>query len=395
MRRIMDPHQFRTWVAFLLLITAAIVIFHAVSHANVFFGWLGGFFRIISPFIVGFMIAYVLGIPRESIERLLAKTGKDGKGWVVRRKRGLSVLITYVVSIAMLWFLSSLVFPHIYANITDFIAFLPTLVENISGWVHDLQYVEGLAFIDINWEYTAENITLDNLMELFSGLFTAENIAQVAGDTIVAAGSFLFRSALALISSIYFMLEGQKVGKFGRRALRSVTSTKVYATIVKYGREINQYFKRYIYCQVLDAVILGTIMTIALTIMGASYALALGPMLGVANLIPYFGAIVGTMAAFVIILVADGPQLGVIAGVVMVIIQQVDANFIFPRLLGGSLKISPLLVIIGISIGGAYYGIIGMVVAIPIATVIRNIIEDLMLYRESRKMKKSESEVES
>jgi len=226
-------------------------------------------------------------------------------------------------------------------------------------------------------------------LESFSGLFSTDNLT-IVGDAIVATGSFVFRTALAIISSVYFMLEGDKVGKFSRRALRAIASKKVYAIIVKYGREINQYFKRYIYCQVLDAVILGTIMTLALSVMGTSYALALGPMLGVANLIPYFGAIIGTLAAFIIILVADGTQMGIIAGVVMIIIQQVDANFIFPRLLGGSLKISPLLVIIGISIGGAYYGIIGMIVAIPIATVLRNIIEDLMLYRESKKAKRTE-----
>ena len=383
MRKIMDPHQFRTWVAFLLLIAAAIVIFHAVSHAGVFFGWLAGFFRIISPFIAGFMIAYVLGIPRERLEKLLAKTGKNGKGWIMRRKRGLSVLITYLVTIGLLWLLSALVFPQIYANVRDFGEFLPILTENIADFIYQLQYNESLSFID--WVDISEFITLDSIM----GLFSTDDLS-VVGDAIVATGSFIFRFALAIISSIYFMLEGDKVGKFARRALRAITSIKVYATIVKYGREINQYFKRYIYCQVLDAVILGTIMTIALSIMGTSYALALGPMLGIANLIPYFGAIIGTLAAFIIILVADGTQMGVIAGIVMLVIQQIDANFIFPRLLGGSLKVSPLLVIIGISIGGAYYGIIGMIVAIPIATVLRNIVEDLMLYRESKKVKKSE-----
>jgi len=383
MRRFLDPHQFRTWVAFLLLIVIAIVAFHAVSHASVFFGWLGNFFRIITPFIAGFMIAYVLGIPRERLEKLLARTSKDEKGWIYRKKRGLSVVITYLATIGILWLLTALVFPHIYENVVEFVAFLPTLVDNIAEWVYQLSYNENLAFL--NLAEISEEITLDALV----GMIGSEDLTFV-GDAAVAIGSFVFRFALAVISSIYFMLEGDKIGKFARRALRAITSIKVYATIVKYGRKINQYFKRYIYCQVLDAVILGTIMTIALSVMQTSYALALGPMLGIANLIPYFGSIIGTLAAFIIILVADGAQMGIIAGVVMIIIQQVDANFIFPRLLGGSLKVSPLLVIIGISIGGAYYGIIGMIIAIPIATVLRNVVEDLMLYRETKKAKKRE-----
>jgi predicted PurR-regulated permease PerM len=132
-------------------------------------------------------------------------------------------------------------------------------------------------------------------------------------------------------------------------------------------------------------------MTIALSVIRADFALVLGPMLGFANLIPYFGSIIGTIAAFVIILVTDGPRLAVIAGIMMLVIQQIDANFIFPRLIGGSMKISPLLVIIGISVGGAYFGIVGMIIAIPIVTVVRNIVDDIVAFYETKKIKKLEN----
>jgi len=379
----MDPHQFKTWIAFLLLIAAAIVLFHAISQIEIIWGWFLRFFGVITPFVAGFVIAYVLNIPRERFEKLLEKFGK---GWVARRKRGLSVLVTYLVIIALFWLLLYLVFPPVYANIAAFVEFMQTtLFDDIHNFILELETNPTFAFLNLDFDELVSSINFETIMSIF----TTDNLG-IAMDAIVATGSFIFRAALAIVSSVYFMLEGDKVGKFFRRTLRSITSIKVYATIVKYGREINQYFKRYIFCQVLDAIILGTIMTIVLSIMGVSYSLALGPMLGFANLIPYFGSIIGTIAAFIIILVADGTTMGVIAGIVMIVIQQVDANFIFPRLLGGSLKISPLLVIIGISIGGAYYGIIGMIIAIPIATVTRNIIDDLLLYRESKKARGGE-----
>jgi len=123
--------------------------------------------------------------------------------------------------------------------------------------------------------------------------------------------------------------------------------------------------------------------------MGIGYAFVLGPMLGFANLIPYFGSIVGTAAAVLVIMLTDGANVGFIAAIVLVVIQQFDANFIFPRLLGGSMKIPPLLVIIGIAVGGAFYGILGMIVAIPIVTVLRNIVIDILTHVELKKMQRS------
>jgi predicted PurR-regulated permease PerM len=92
-------------------------------------------------------------------------------------------------------------------------------------------------------------------------------------------------------------------------------------------------------------------------------------------------------------MVTDGPRLAVIAGIMMLVIQQFDANFIFPRLIGGSMKISPLLVIIGISVGGAYFGIVGMIIAIPIVTVVRNIVDDIVMFYEGKKTKKQETTI--
>jgi predicted PurR-regulated permease PerM len=115
-------------------------------------------------------------------------------------------------------------------------------------------------------------------------------------------------------------------------------------------------------------------------------------MLGFANLIPFFGAIVGTIAAIIVIIVTDGLTIGIISGIVMLVIQQFDANFIFPRLIGGSMKISPLLVIIGITVGNAYAGVIGMIIAIPIVTVLRNIIDDILVYIEHRKTLRNPNE---
>ncbi|MCL2349839.1 MAG: AI-2E family transporter [Defluviitaleaceae bacterium] len=386
MRKLLDPHQFKSWMAFLLLAITVIIIFQIVSEFETIFEWISGFFWTIAPFVWGFMLAYVLNIPREKIEALLEGRGR---GRMARYRRAFSVALTYIGFIGSIWLLSILVFPRIYESITDFIAFLPSLILSIVEFFENLDLSDAIPFLnldDLLYSFTPEEVM---------NFINIEESLTVVFDTIMAFFSFTFRFALSVISSVYFMVEADKIKGFVKRAFKAIMSFKVYEGVLKYGREVNIYFKRYIFCQVLDAIILGTIMTLVLSLLGVDYALTLGPMLGFANLIPYFGAIIGTIAAFVVIFITDGATMGWVAGVIMVIIQQIDANYIFPRLLGGSLKVSPLLVIIGITVGNSLYGIVGMIVAIPIVTVVRNMIDDILLFLEAKKGIKQRRDVEN
>jgi len=371
----MDAYQLKTWLSFLLLAVIIIVIFHMVSEISVFFEWVGRLFSIVAPFVWGIMIAYVLNIPREGLEKLLEKIRHP---FVRKHKLGFSVLLTYLVFIVVIVILSSLVFPQIYASIIDFVNFLPTLFTTAEQFLIDLDQDDIIPFFDFG--AVIDSLSLEDLL----GVINVENVTSILNSIANLTGT-VFQTALALISSVYFLLEAERIRTFAARVLRALTPRKFFKGFIKYGRDINVYFKRYIFCQVLDGVILGSIMTIVMSIMGVSYAFALGPMLGFANLIPYFGSIIGTIAAIIVIMLTDGMQMGLIAMVVMLIIQQIDANFIFPRLLGGSMKIPPILVIIGITVGGAYFGIPGMIIAIPVATVLRNIVEDMLGYIEEKK----------
>lgn len=377
MKRLLDPQQVKVWIAVLLLAAAIVVIFHAVSQFDVFVTWIARFFWVISPFIWGFLLAYVLNIPREKMEHLLTRIGID---WVAKRKKGLSVLLIYITIFVVIWLLSIWVFPHIVATALELFGLIPSISLEIDAFIKSLSYDESFPF-DF-----AEMIDDFNLADMFTSL-NPNYMSTVIFDSTVAFLIFLFRFAISIISSVYFLVEGGKIRAATKRIFKALLPAKVYTPVVKYGRDINQYFKKYIYCQVLDAIILGAIMTVVLSLLQVEYALALGPLLGVANLIPYFGSIVGTAAAVIVIMVTDGTTLGIVAGVIMVIIQQIDANFIFPRLIGGQMRVSPLLVIIAITVGNAYFGIPGMIIAIPIITVVRNIIDDIIRNIEARKSK--------
>jgi len=433
MKRLLDPHQFKSLIFFLLLAIIGVVIFRVVWYVDVIFGWMGQFIFAIQPFIWGFAISYALNIPRERIELILerlsstvnpAKPARPGSAYsrkplqrlsnyivrrkrafsgfiarhrplrylcdfilrckrisdafVMRRKRVLSVVLVYIATILVIVLVANIIVPPIYESIIDFVNFLPTLLLIIESHIMELDANDAIPFFEI------ENFSLDYIQEFILGAFSMENVTGLLG-TLVSGAGFIFRLALAIISSVYFQIEGPKFKQFMARVMRTILSTNFHSVFMKYAHNVNDYFKRYIRCQVLDALILGIIMTVVTSILGAEYALVIGPMLGVANLIPYFGSIVGTIAAIIIIMATDGFTLGIVSAFVLLAVQQLDANFIFPRLLGGSMKVSPLLVIIAIAIGNFYAGIIGMIVAIPIITVLKNIFDDILLSIEEKR----------
>jgi len=360
---------------FLLLAAAIIIIFRIVWDIDIIFGWIGGFIWAVAPFIYGFAISYVLNIPRERIEHLLEEINHP---FIAERKRGFSLILTLIFFVLLIVLVVNLVVPRVYESIMEFIAYLPTLIPMIENFLIELDQNYEIPFFD--FQDIIGFIRVDEILNIF-------NIENITGavNTLMSMSSFVFRMALALISSIYFMIEGPKFKIFVDRLFRALMSGGVHGVFMKYARNVNEYFKRYIRCQVLDALILGIIMTIVTSLLGVRYAFTLGPMLGFANLIPYFGSIFGTIIAIVVIIFTDGAALGLLSAVVLLVVQQIDANFIFPRLLGDSMKVSPLLVIIAIAIGNAYYGIIGMIVAIPIITVLKNILDDILFSIEEKK----------
>ena len=132
----------------------------------------------------------------------------------------------------------------------------------------------------------------------------------------------------------------------------------------------------------LDGIVVGILTSIAMSILGVKYAVVLGIMIGLFNMIPYFGAIIAVIVATIITIITGGLTQAIWMIVIVTILQQIDANIINPKIVGESLKISPLLVIFAVTLGGAYFGILGMFLAVPIAAIIKVLIEDYIEMKE-------------
>jgi len=381
MNRRFHSRSFKALFPFFLLALAVLAVWEVFGHFETFLGALGWLWGVVTPFFYGFLLAYVINIPVGGIQRLLERTKIR---FVVRRQRALSIVLVFILLLLFLALVSSLVVPALVSSISLFISNFPAYYENAMG------LIQRINDMDLFGLY----INPDTITEMFQGL-TLENILLPV-NTLIGVSTAIFGGIfvvfLTLVSSIYFLIEKEKAKAYLQRLLRAFLSAGVFDAILKYTVSLNQSFKQYIRVQTIDSLILGTIVTIQLWIMGSPFALLLGIMLGILNYIPYFGSIIGTIVAVLVVAFTQSLNMGLIAAVVLVITQQIDANIIQPRLMGGSFKMSPLLIIISITIGGAIAGILGMIAAIPIVSVLRDMLENVLAYYERKKLAGSVSE---
>ena len=147
-------------------------------------------------------------------------------------------------------------------------------------------------------------------------------------------------------------------------------------------------FFKFLASQLLDAIVVGILTSIAMSLMNVKYAILLGVIIGLFNMIPYFGAIIAVTIAIIITLFTGGLPQAIWLAVVIIILQQIDANIINPKIVGESLKISPILVMFSVTVGGAYFGVLGMFLAVPIIAVIKILLIDFIEYRNNIKKDK-------
>ena len=367
----------------IFIVAAAIILFYwLVNNFGQVMGLVGWIFNVLAPFIAGFIISYFLSIPINGMQKLLEKANI---GFISKRKKGISVILVYVLLAFGIYAAMQLLLPHVIAAIVDLVTNIPVFIQQFIGFIDSVNQGRQLPF-DINLE------------ELFMAMISAIPMDFFSYDVIMSqlravmvGATFVLNVFLAIISSIYFLFESEKLGNFLKRVMKKCMPPKAVDIVLGYGHKTDQYFKKYIFCVIIDCIVIAIIAPIVLTLLGSPYALFLGLLLGVMNFIPLFGSIIATVIAVIVVIFTQGLVMGAISAAVLFTMQQLDANVLQPRLYGGSLKLSPLLVIISVTAGGAVGSVIGgglggtvigMFVSIPCVKVITNVVEDILEYKK-------------
>ena len=367
-------HGFKRWVAPFVFAICVVAFFKMFDYLPIGFSWIKSFGNALSPFVVGAAIAYILNMPCKKINSLIKKINVK---FIVQHSKGISVVITLLFVFSLIHLVINAVIPILVDQVLGLAEILRRVYERV---ISDPQYLVYFRYFeeffpDFNWRTMLTTSSLiQSLMD--NVLLSIRNI--------IGLSSSLFKMFISVVSSIYFLLFSEVILSFAVRLIRAFTPKKVMLTFFKYAEQLNSYFYQYISCQIIDGLILGTAVTIGLTVLNVDYAILFGILLGVLNIVPYFGSIFGTLLTIVIIIFSHGLTTGITASVFLLITQQLDANVVQPKLLGDSFKLNPLFVITSISIGGFYFNILGMILALPIGAVLRNIVVDLMEARENK-----------
>lgn len=361
--------SFSQWVSWFILGVLLIIIYKTLDNFTDIARFITNLVNVLMPFLMGILLAYILYIPCRNIEECLKKIKAFNN-----KARGISIFITYVILVIAIVILLNFILPAISKSVTELISNAP----NFYGQMYDF-----LANVPENsiWNKVDAKGIVDNLSKIdFKQYLSIEYITQYLKG-IMSFATVIFDIFVTVIMSIYILTEREKIIGFLRKFTYAVFKEKTYKKISDYFKKTNEIFYNFISGQVIDAIIVGIITSIAMWIMGVKYAVLFGFLIGLFNLIPYIGAIVAVAITVFITIFTGGIAKATWVLIVVVALQQIDANIINPKILGDRLEISKILIIFSVTFAGAYFGILGMFLAVPIIAVIQMLVDDYVNYK--------------
>lgn len=371
-----NKRKLTKWLYWFLFAVAVILVYKTLDNFSAIGNWIKNFLDVLMPFIVGLLIAYLLYIPCRKIESIYKKSKK--LKFIKKRARGLSILTVYIIVLIILIIAINYLLPIVSSSIIDLVSniqvYYNSLITNIDNLPDDSILKNEIVFDVIE---SIKNIDLKQFVNM-------DKLAEYAKGVINVAGKIL-DFFVAIIVSVYLLLERKQILEFIKKLGKAIFKERTYNNFGKYFDRTNNIFFNFLAGQLLDGIVIAIITSIAMSIMGVKYAVLLGVMIGVFNLIPYFGAIIAVILAALITLLTGGFWQALVMVIVVTILQQIDANIINPKILGNSLKISPLLVIFAVSLGGAYFGFWGMFLSVPVIAVLKLLITDFIEYKNKEK----------
>ena len=378
--------QLRKWLWYFSFPAAAVLLFKLYDNFGEALGLIGRLIDILSPFVGGFVLAFFLYGPSRWMEERFLRL--EGKAWP-RLARPLALFITYVLFLGLLTALFSLVIPILINSLSDLIGAMPEYLrraqEGLQAWVAPGGPLGGLHLQD------EVNNLYNYLISVATKLITTENVMAVI-KSVGSVASSLINTVIAFVVSIYMLAGREHLCRALRNFLSLFIRRRPLATLRNYTRRTGHIFSQYIYGALLDATIVGVVVSIGLLIFRVPYAVLLGMILGVMNLVPYFGAILGCVGISFFALLTNGFPVALGVAIYIIVAQQIDANIIQPRIIGDSMGLRPIYVLLSITLFGGLLGFWGILLGPPLMAVAQMIVRDIYARREKKKAKAAKAE---
>lgn len=364
----------KPWSYILIILLVSIFAYKLIDKVDSVFKYIGLVWDALTPFVIGFVIAYLVNQPCKSISKLFEKSKV---GFLKKHSKGLGVLVVYSVLLIIITIVLRMILPALYNNIVDLFSNMPYYIQNALKFVENLQQQTDIRLINF------QTLSVENAVNYFIKEVDINQFAKYA-EGIISATSGIMDVFIAIIVSVYMSLDKERIAKNIKRVISILFPEKISKNLFEYISKINNIFSKYIYCKVIEAVIIMILSTIILNLFGVKYALILGIMTGFLNFIPYFGSIISTVLTIVITIFSTGIAQAFWAGISLLVLEQVDGNFIGPKIIGDVLDMRPIWVIFSVTLGGGLFGFFGMLLSTPVVMVIQMILRDIILMREKQ-----------
>lgn len=348
---ILDGHS----VSLLIVLLVAIAFYAALNHIEEIRSGLSIFMGVLQPFVVGFAIAYLLNTPVCFFERRVYKDN--------RFRHVLSIVTVYVIALGVLVVLLNLIIPQVIQSVTDLAVNIDYYLKGLNDLVQTLTkrfQMEGEGITDVIGSY-------QDLMKSITGA-VSKALPEIF-DSVIAVGSGLISAITAVISSIYMLAGKDRLVMQLKKILYAVLPKHRSDRLLEICSHANGIFVGFINGKLLDSAIIGVLCFVLCVVIRIPYAVLVAIVVGVTNIIPFFGPIVGAIPCLMILVIVD-PWAALRFLVLVIALQQFDGNILGPKILGDSTGLSAIWVLVAIVVGGGLFGFPGMVLGVPTFAVL-------------------------
>ncbi len=354
---------------YFLLVTYAIILAYVFLNLSTVGNAILTIINLIKPFIIGICIAFVLNIPMSFFENKLLKkcTKEDSKA-----RRPLALILTIVVILGLIIALMTFVIPQLGESISTLVKNVPDYVDSLEKFMNENIKNKEFLSQDIITEVYEKVLSMGQSIIKYAGQFVGSLFSH-AVDITKGITNAVVNVALAFIVSIYILLSKEKLSYQIKKILYAYLKKENVKRILKVSEIANKKFTNFVTSQCIEACILGLLCFIGMTIFSMPYSLLISTIIGVTALVPIFGAFVGAVVSGFIVLMVSPIKL-ILFIIIFIVIQQIEGNLIYPFVVGSSIGLSGLWVLFAITVGGNAFGVLGMLIGVPLFGVLYTLI---------------------
>lgn len=364
---------------YMLLITFAMLLYWGLHNAGQFAGVIRALFKLLSPFIIGLCLAFVLNLLLCPLERAWNDIWGDSKSAAkVKLKRPVCLVLALLIFLGIISALFFVLIPQISATASTISTKVPDAIMKTELWWGNITTF----FAEHNVVLPSFDLEPETIIKTVSD-FIAQQGEQVFGKTMditISIFSALINLILALVFSLYVLAQKERLGKNAKKLMYASMKQKTADRALELLSLTGNTFSRFVSGQVTEAFILATLCFIGMSILRMPYALVVSFVIGFTSLVPIFGAWVGAIVgAFLIVFVSPIKALGFV--VFLLILQQIEGNVIYPKVVGKSVGLPGIWVLAAVTIGGGIFGVTGMLFGVPIFSIIYTLMGEFVRAR--------------